>query len=115
MFSKSIQRGISLGTLSVMLSLSMPLAYADNYSSSYSSTTTTTSSSTPARQTYTIPAGTNLSVRTIGGIPRVAGADYTGETTAPVMVNGVTVIPTGSEVSGELVTIAGGANEVRLD
>ncbi len=118
------KKSASLVLAGMMLSMSVPLAFAqtqqntqyyqqtqqsqtDTYgtpSSTYGSTSTYSSTSTQQR-TYTIPAGTSLTIRTVGNAPTAVGSEYMGQIVNPVTVNGVTVIPAGSQVRGSVVGV----------
>lgn len=100
---QNVKRGLTLGTLTALLALSLPIAYADSVSS-YNSTTTVTES-VPTRQTYVVPSGTPLAVQTVGALPTTQGSSYTGEVTSPVVISGVTVIPVQSQVSGQVLSV----------
>lgn len=56
-------------------------------------------------QSYIVPAGTSLNIHTMGAAPLNVGESFTGQLTAPVVVNGVTVLPAGSQIRGTVVGI----------
>lgn len=58
---------------------------------------------TGQQQTHVIPAGTSLTVRPATWAPNNVGENFTGHVVNPVMVNGVTVIPSGSQIHGTVV------------
>ena len=58
----------------------------------------------PIQQMYTLPAGTQLSIRETGDPAVMGGSAFSGELVNPVRIDGQVVIPAGSTVTGQLVS-----------
>jgi hypothetical protein len=99
-----VQRSMSAVLAGVLLTATSPLALAQTSTMIHSSTTTTT------QQSAVIPAGTVLSVQTNTVAPYSLGQTVTGQLATPVVVNGMTVLPAGTQVRGEIVGVNSSMN-----
>lgn len=104
------KRGISVIMAGAMLGLGVPGVWAQQSCPTGSSMMqqmhqTGSGMSSMQGQTYTIPAGTSMTIRSTGMMPGNVGETYTGQIVNPVVVNGVTVIPAGSQVRGMVTAV----------
>ena len=95
-----LQKVGSLGLAYTLLTIAVPVpsALAQMQTSQYSQTQTMTQ-----QQSYTIPAGTVLSIRETG----FAGANediFVGQLVNPIRVNGAIVVPAGSSLQGQVLS-----------
>jgi hypothetical protein len=93
------KRSISLLLAGTLLSISVPAAFAQQHLDSH------TSLSVTQQQSYMIPQGTNLTLRSTSTAPVGIGQVYSAELVSPVVLNGVTVIPAGSQVRGNVISV----------
>lgn len=73
-----------------------------------------TTVSTTTHRSVVVPAGTSLSVQPVGQMPQSLGGSFTGQLVNPVMVNGVSVIPAGSQVRGNVVGVNDSMNTMDI-
>jgi hypothetical protein len=106
------KRSIGLMMAGVMLSLNtLPAAMAETMNSAAcppaggGGVSTTTPPMTPVGgHSYVIPAGTALRIQTTS-VPATAGQPFNAQLISPVVVDGSTVVPAGSSVSGTVVGV----------
>jgi hypothetical protein len=102
------KRSIGLMMAGVMLSLNtLPAAMAETLNSAACPPAGGggVSTTTPmGRHSYVIPAGTALRIQTTS-VPATAGQPFNAQLVSPVVVDGSTVVPAGSSVSGTVVGV----------
>jgi hypothetical protein len=109
-----VKRSTSLAVMGVLLSLSTPAVFAQTQMQMSPTQQHMMGTTTPRQATYTIPTGTGLTVRPVGFVPANVGQPFTGQLVQPVTVDGVTVLPAGSQVRGTVVGVSPAMDTVQV-